>query len=66
MSLHGGNSYQLNTNQATSVKRQRAGNKFYVNPLVKETKNLTDIQDNVGQSDKAKVIANREMLSTKI
>ena len=31
-----------------------------------KTKNLIDIQDNVGESNKAKVIANREMLSTKI
>ena len=29
-------------------------------------KSLIDMQDNVGQPDKAKVIANREMLSTKI
>ena len=61
MSLQGGNS-----NKVTSAKRQRAGNDIYVNRLIKETKSLIDIQDNVGQPDKAKVIANREMLSTKI
>ena len=33
---------------------------------MKETKSLIDMQSNVGQPDKAKVIANREMLSTKI
>ena len=56
MSLHGGNSNQVNLNQVTSVKRQSAGNKIYVNRLIRETKNLIDIQDNVGQPDKAKVI----------
>ena len=66
MSLHLGNSNQVNPNQVTSVKRQRSGNRIYVNRLIKETKSLIDIQDNVGQPDKAKVIANREMLSTKI
>ena len=66
MSLQGGNSNQINPNQVTSVKIQRAGNKIYVNRLIKETKSLIDMQDNVGQPDKAKVIANREMLSTKI
>ena len=48
------------------VKWERAGNDIYVNRLIKETKSLIDIQNNVGQPDKAKVIANREMLSTKI
>ena len=48
MSLQGGNSNQVNPNQVTSVKRQRAGNKIYVNRLIKETKNLIDIQDNIG------------------
>ena len=66
MSLQGGNSNQINPNQVTSVKIQRAGNKIYVNRLIKETKSLIDMQDNVGQPDKAKIIANREMLSTKI
>ena len=66
MSLQGSNSNQVNQNQVTSVKRQRAGNKIYVNRLIKETKSLIDMQDNVGQPDKGKVIANREMLSTKI
>ena len=66
MSLQGGNSNQVNPNQGTSVKRQRAGNKSYVNRLIKDTKSLQDMQDNVGQPNKAKVIANREMLSSKI
>ena len=66
MSLQGGNSNQENLNQVTSVKRQRAGNKVYVNRLIKETKRLTDLQGNTGQPDKSKVIASREMLSTKI
>ena len=66
MSLQGGNSNQVNPNHVTSVKRQRAGNKIYVNRLIKETKNLINMQKNVGQSDKAKDIANCEMLSTKI
>ena len=66
MSLKEGNSNQINPNRVTSVKRQRAGNKIYVNRLIKETKSLIDMQDNVGQPDKGKVIANREMLSTKI
>ena len=66
MSLQGGNSNQVNPNHVTSVKRQRAGNKIYLNRLIKETKNLIDMQSNVGQSDKAKDIANREMLSPKI
>ena len=66
MSLHGDNSNQVNPNQVTSVKRQKVSNKTYVNCLIKATKNLIDdIQDNVGQPDKAKVIGNREMLSTK-
>ena len=60
MSLHGGNSNQVNP----SVNWQRAGNKVSVNHLIKEVKNLIDIQENVGQPDKAKVIANHEMLST--
>ena len=47
-------------------ERERAGNKIYVKRIIKETNTLIDIQDNVGQPDKAKVIANREMLSTKI
>ena len=47
-------------------ERERAGNKIYVKWIIKETNTLIDIQDNVGQPDKAKVIANREMLSTKI
>ena len=66
MSLQGGNSNQVNPNHVTSVKRQRAGNKIYLNRLIKETKNLINTQENVGQPDKAKDIANREMLSTKI
>ena len=66
MSLQDGNSNQVNSNHVTSVKRQRAGKKIYVNSLMKETKSLIDMQSNVGQPDKAKVIANREMLSTKI
>ena len=66
MSLQGGNSNQVNPNQGTSVKRQRAGNKSYVIRLIKDAKSLHDMQDNVGQPNKAKVIANREMLSTKI
>ena len=66
MSLQRGNSNQINPNQGTSVKRQRAGNKSYVIRLIKDAKSLHDMQDNVGQSNKAKVIANREMLSTKI
>ena len=66
MSLQRGNSNQVKPNQVTSVKRQRAGNKVYVNRLIKETKSLIDMQNNVGQPDKAKVIVNREMLSTKI
>ena len=66
MSLHGDNSKQVNLNQVTSIRRQRAGNKIYVKQIIKETKTLIDIQDNVRQPDKAKVIANREMLSTKM
>ena len=66
MSLQDGNSNQVNSNHVASVKRQRAGKKIYVNSLMKETKSLIDMQSNVGQPDKAKVIANREMLSTKI
>ena len=66
MSLQDRNSNQVNSNHVTSVKRQRAGKKIYVNSLMKETKSLIDMQSNVGQPDKAKVIANREMLSTKI
>ena len=66
MSLQDDNSNQVNSNHVTSVKRQRAGKKIYVNSLMKETKSLIDMQSNVGQPDKAKVIANREMLSTKI
>ena len=66
MSLQRGDSNQVKRNQVTSVKRQRAGNKVYVNRLIKETKSLIDMQNNVGQPDKAKVIVNREMLSTKI
>ena len=66
MLLQGGNSNQVNPSQVTSVKRQRAGNKIYINRLIKETKSLIDIQNNVGQPDKANVIANREILSTKI
>ena len=65
MSLQGGNSNQVNPNQVTSVKRQRAGNKIYANRLIKETKSLIDMQDNVEQPGKAKVISNREILSTK-
>ena len=64
--LQGGNSDQVNPNQVTSVKRQRTGNKVYVNCLIKEAKSLINMQNNVGQPDKANVIANREMLSTKI
>ena len=66
MSLKEGNSNQINPNRVTSVERQRAGNKIYVNRLIKETKSLSDMQDKVGQPDKVKVTANREMLSTKI
>ena len=66
MSLHGDNSKQVNLSQVTSIRRQRAGNKIYVKQIIKETKTLIDIQDNVRQPDKAKVIANREMLSTKM
>ena len=66
MSLHGDNSNQVNPNQVTSIKIQRAGNKIYVKQIIKETKTLIDIQDNLGQPDKAKVIANHEMLSAKI
>ena len=66
MSFHRYNSNHVNPNQVTSIKRQRAGNKIYVKRIIKETKTLIDIQDNVGQPDKAKVIAYREMSSTKI
>ena len=66
LSLHGDNSNHVNPNQVISIKRQRPGNKIYVKRIVKETKTLIDIQDNVGQPDKAKIIAHREMLSTKI
>ena len=66
MSRHGDNLNQVNLNQVTSIKRQKAGNKLYVKQIIEETKTLIDIQDNVGQPDKAKVIANREMLSNKI
>ena len=66
ISLQGGNSNQVNPNQLKKKKKQRAGNKIYVNRLIKETKRLTDMQDSVGEPDKAKVIAYREMLSTKI
>ena len=66
MSLHGDNSNHVNPNQVISIKRHRAGNKICVKRTVKETKTLIDIQDNVGQPDKAKVIAYREMSSTKI
>ena len=66
MSLHGGNSNQVNLNHVATVKRQRVGNRIYLNRLIKETKSLIDIQDNVGQPEKAKVTANRKMLSIKI
>ena len=66
ISLHRDNSNHVNPNQVTSIKRQRAGNKIYVKRIIKETKTLIDIQDNVRQPGKAKVIANREMLSIKI
>ena len=66
MSLHGDNSKQVNLNQVTSIRRQRAGNKIYVKQIIKETKTLIDIQENVRQPDKAKVIANRQILSTKM
>ena len=65
MSIHRDNSNHVNTNLVTSIKRQRASNKIYVKRIIKETKTHVDIQDNVGQPDRAKVIANREMLSTK-
>ena len=54
MSLHGDNSNHVNPNQVTSIKRQRAGNKIYVKRIIKETKTLIDIQDNVRQPDKTK------------
>ena len=66
MSLHRDNSNHVNSNLVTSIKRQRARNKIYVKWIIKETKTLIDTQDNVGQPDKVKVIANREMSSTKI
>ena len=66
MSLDGDKSKQANPNQVTSIRIQRAGNKIYVKQIIKETKTLIDIQDNVRQPDKVKVIANREMLSTKM
>ena len=66
MPLQRGNSNQVKPNQVTSVKRQRAGNKVYVNRLIEETKSLIDMQNNVGQPGKTKVIVNRELLSTKI
>ena len=65
MSLHEENSNHVNPNQATLIKRQRPGNKIYVKRIIKETKTLFDFLNNVGQPAKAKVIANREMLSAK-
>ena len=47
MLLQGGNSDQVNPNQVTSVKRQRTGNKVYVNCLIKEAKSLINMQNNV-------------------
>ena len=67
MSLNRGNSNQVNPNEVTTVKRQKAGDKIFVNRLIIiKKKNLIDIQDNVGRPGKAKVIMNGEMLSTKI
>ena len=66
VSLHGDNSNHINPYQITSIKRHRGGNKTYLKQIIKETKTLIHIQDNVGQPDKAKVIANHEILSTKI
>ena len=37
MSLHGDNSNQVNPNQATSMKRERAVNKLYVKRIIEET-----------------------------
>ena len=47
MLLQGGNSDQVNPDQVTSVKRQRTGNKVYVNRLTKEAKSLINMQNNV-------------------
>ena len=70
MSLHRDNSNQVNSNQVTSInqerERDRAGNKLDVKRITEETKTLIDIQENVGQPDTAKVIANHEILSSKI
>ena len=68
MSLHRDNSNQVNSNQVTSInqERERAGNKLDVKRITEETKTLIDIQENVGQLDTAKVIANHEILSSKI
>ena len=66
MSLHGDNSNQVNPNEGTSIKRQRAVSKLHAKGTIVETKILIGIQGNVGQPDKAKAIANREMFSSKI
>ena len=66
MSLHGDNSNQVNPNEGTSIKRQRAVCKLHAKGIIVETKILIGIQRNVGQPDKAKVIANHEMFSSKI
>ena len=42
MSLQGRNSNQVNPNQVTSVKKQKAGDKIYVNRLIKQTKSLNE------------------------
>ena len=66
MSLHGDNSNQVNPNEGTSIKRQRAVSKLHAKGIIVETKILIGIQGNVGQPDKAKAISNREMFSSKI
>ena len=38
MSRHGDNSNQVNLNQVTSIKRQKAGNKLYVKWIIEEKK----------------------------
>ena len=38
MSLNRGNSNQVNPNEVTTVKRQKAGDKIFVNRLIKKKK----------------------------
>ena len=41
MSLNRGNSNQVNPNEVTTVKRQKAGNKIFVNRLIKKKQKIS-------------------------